>query len=288
MKRFITWLKRFLNKRPNQTEMLNGISMKIDTLQQKLDSISIVVQNCYQNAPIEFLVNLYVQISTRQKDLGISIELANIQTILQHELNRRGVNIHSSLPGTEFDPINMTIAPFPPVLTNNREKENYVANSIVPLFTFKDKNLNLNDLLHKEEVVLYQYSESCVNGTNMHGESGVTEEPFKHDINTSSPIVVGHLILLQYDEISDVYDIYEGCNVYGIAPNKSEGKHCHPIAIASDDMQPEHFEINNHEAKLLSGTWSIDYDGNNVPIVEINNGMKIIISKDLYFVVVEK
>lgn len=236
---------------------------------------------------IEFLVNLYTQIATRQKDLGVSKELANIQTILLHEMKRRNISVFSSFPGVKFDPINMIVAPFPPILTNNREKENLVAGSIVPLFTLKDKGKIDNILLHKEQVVLYQFSESC---ESMHPQSVLLAGPNQLDCSHAVvfPAVVGHLILIQYDEISDIYDVYEGCNVYGTSPTEADGKHCHTIAVANEFMKPEHFEICDHKAKLLSGSWNIDYEGNKISEVEINNGMKIILSKEISFVLIEK
>lgn len=304
MNSIINWFKRCFTPKCVFSEVLNDISKQMVESQQKLESIynyisaqkvesqQEVVPNSASNKnereSIEFLVNLYTQISTRQKDLGVSKELANIQTIILHEMKRRNIEVHSSLSGTVFDPINMTLAPFPPMPTNNIVKENLVADSIVPLFTYKDKDRNNDTILHKEQVILYQYSDSYEGMVSHQNENLMVSNQFDSNNVVASPAVVGHLILLQYDEISDVYDIYDGRNIYGTSPENAEGKYCHPIAVTNEFLEPEHFEICDHKVRLLSGTWSIDYKGNKIPEIDISNGLKIIISEEISFVIIEK
>lgn len=303
MNNIINWFKRCLTPKCDSSEVLNGFSKQMIEFQQKLETISdylSVKKNenqqklnpnstpCKENKEsMEFLVNLYTQIALRQNDLGVSKELANIQTILLHEMKRRSINVHSSLPGVGFDPVNMTVAPFPPMLTNIREKENLVAGSVVPLFIHKDNGSD-DTLLHKEQVILYQYSDSFDSMMTHENELIQESNMLNSDSIVASPVVVGHLVLMQYDEISDIYDIYDGRNIYGTSPEDAEGKHCHTIAVANEFMEPEHFEICDHKAKLLSGTWSIDYNGNKIPEIDISNGMKIIISEEISFVIIEK
>lgn len=296
--------KKCFTSKDHSLDILRGLSKQMLELQQKLDSISNYIsaqkvdgkQEQYPNSTPrkneieskEFLVDLYTQIAMRQQDLGVSKELANIQAIILHEMKRRNINVHSSLSGVGFDPVNMTLAPFPPLPTNNKGKENLVADSIVPLFTYRDTERNDDTLLHKEQVILYQYSDSCESMVSHQNEHLIVPNQFGCNNVAESPAVVGHLILLQYNEISDVYDIYDGRNVYGTSPKKAEGKYCHPIAVSNEFLEPEHFEICDHKARLLSGTWSIDYSGNKIPEIDISNGLKIIISEEISFVIIEK
>ncbi len=97
---------------------------------------------------------------------------------------------------------------------------------------------------------------------------------------------VGHLVMQLFDgEISAVFPVFVGKNVYGTNPIAKPGVIPHQISFICDDLMPEHFAITVNEdgesitAQLLSGSWSINNYGNHPSSKELQPSDEIIFQK---------
>ena len=135
----------------------------------------------------------------------------------------------------------------------------------------KDKLGNLEKMASKKEAKIKE-QENAISNLNLKVRN--LEQKIK--ATESMPIppikekkVIGYLIMQLLDEeISSVYPVYVGINIYGTNPAPQTKKYTHAINFVSKDLMPEHFSIvvenedDSVKAQLLSGTWSINNLGN--------------------------
>ena len=288
MRKFICKLKELWYGTTNTdiTKKLQSIQESIQRLYVKVDDYSNGMNHSKQDlsfslesSATESLIRLYTQNALRQNDLSSSKEILAVQSYVKIELENLGIKFITSLPGTSFDSMSMITAQCEYVMTNKKELENHVAKSVVPAFYWQIDNSH-KQLLHKEQVVLYQYSELPASSQNLLQDVA----PISNDAET----VIGYLVVEQYDKISAIHEIYEGCNVYGSAPKQQKNVHSHQVVV-TDGMEDEHFEIANNVVRLLAGSWGIGYlENNKEKQIEIYNGLKIILNDHLYFIIIEK
>ena len=225
------------------------------------------------------LIRLYTQNAIRQKDKGDSPEIYAVQTRIEVELQIMGVTMHSSSPGTSFDPHVMEVAQCEYVPTNRRELENTVAESVVPAFR---KGGSTGELIKYEQVALFKYDEQATFASSR-----------SDDVLPPTPIaekVVGFLAYRYDGVIRAIYEVYEGSNVFGTNPRVEEGRHSYRIPVKEGEgVEREHFEICENKMRLLSGTWGIDcFDDKAEKELDANNTLCVCLSEHVSFVYYEK
>ena len=227
---------------------------------------------------IRFLCELYTTNALRQIDVGDSPEINAVQKQILTYLRMRDVAAVSSAVGTHFDPKKMQVAKCnkPYITTSRKDDDNTVAITVAPAFRIGNAD---GGLLQYEQVALYRYDENAV----------VTTEPCSTP--PQGPIqekVIGYLLMKQYGNITAVYEVYEGRNVFGTHPRAIEDGHSQSIPI-NEGMEQEHFEICDDTARMLSGKWGIDsLNNDDENEVETYNGMCIILNEQLSFIYIDK
>lgn len=263
--------------------MFNGSNQAISKLQSDIDALKQDImskQGREQNVDAMMpLIKLYTQNAIRQKDIGDSPEIYAVQARIEVELQMMGVTMHSSSPGTAFDPHVMEVAQFEFVLTNKQEFENTVAESVVPAFR---KGGATGELIQYEQVALFKYDEQATLASNCNDD---ILPPI-----TIVEKVVGFLAYRYDGEIRAIYEVYEGNNVFGTNPKIIEGRHSYRIPVREGEgVEQEHFEICEDKMRLLSGTWGIDYYGNTAEKeLDMENGLCVFLSEHISFVYYEK
>lgn len=247
----------------------------IDALKQEIKGKQGGGQNVDAMMP---LIKLYTQNAIRQKDKGDSPEIYAVQATIKADLQMMGITMHPSSPGTSFDPHTMKVAQCEFVLTNKRELENTVAESVVPAFR---KEGATGELIQYEQVALFKYDEHATMVSTRHDE--ILPPP-------SAEKVVGFLAYRYDDEIRAIYEVYEGSNVFGTNPKVEEGRHSYRIPVKEGEgVEREHFEICENKMRLLSGTWGIDcFDDKAEKELDACNTLCVCLSEHVSFVYYEK
>lgn len=219
-----------------------------------------------------------------------SEELSSVLNILIGHMKALGIHGKSAPQDGPFDPATMEVSFFDPVPTDDPAKEGCVAQSIVPAFRLRKvaaegepEEIPLN----KELVVLYKVHATPQLSTARTAETttmGTTARPSTKNVPAPQPDA--YLVHQQYGEITGIIPVAEGMTVYGLRPKAQEGRQVRSIRVPQGELEDEHFSITLREdqvsAKLLAGTWAINYEGNDPQETPLENGDKIIIGDNIF------
>lgn len=110
---------------------------------------------------LDSLVSLYTNISFQVYENAQTTQLQNILKIIENDLGKMGIKLHSSNPMQQFDPKHMDICEGQTEYTDDEKIENLVYCSIVPEFIWTLPAIGHQQqmmTLKKEVVVLYSLS----------------------------------------------------------------------------------------------------------------------------------
>ena len=237
-------------------------------------------------------IRLYLQIANRVSDLGDELELRKVLELIKDNLSEVGVSFYSSKNGTLFDSQCMQLSLKDSKYTNDKSLDKTVACSIAPKFVWNVPVLGNNNqsfILRKEEVILWKYTENdkiLDHQDRYNDEIPKVQESDEHIArpNDSDNHKISAFLVMQLDgEISNVYSVCDGLNIYGKNPRPIENGSVHRINIINDNLSSEHFSIDyDIESRIalfktISGQFHINNPGHCPNSSELETGDEIVI-----------
>lgn len=106
---------------------------------------------------LDSFISLYTNISYQIFEKGLTVQMQNILKIIENDLLKMGIKLHSSNTMQRFDPLHMTICDGKTDITDDENSENFVSRSIVPEFIWTLPAIGHQQVttLQKEVVILY-------------------------------------------------------------------------------------------------------------------------------------
>lgn len=281
-----------------------------DLLEKQHEQILHLQSDTFYRMMRQYIFDTYVHL---YKDIAYYLyehdggnEIKNVLEIIKGEMTTIGISFGSSKPRTPFNSQKMEVSQYPTITTNVKELDGCVAESIVPLMTWKAyiNNKSSEITLQREEVIVYSFSGDAIAGD----VASTAETDISSDTSDSldsvpieQPQIInptGFLIQCRGDNVKDItclYPIMPGKNIVGTAVKKSSydsNDNVCRLMLSKNNNAPFTVVITNEDdafqSEVLEGEWGINSKENhqtqyslcNRDIIYINDVKFIFISVD--------